>query len=474
MSSFLTGFEGQWRRPADDYKTAVRTYLVAVDTNVLLELYRFTPDARHELLRALQALGDRLWVPHQVVTEYYGRRFDAVKEHIDLYSRVPKSLRELREKALQEIHTFAKRCSLSPEDKARLVEPVSEAFERVTDEISKLHGEFDLSVEEMVADDRILNSLAELLDGKTGEGFSSDESGQLLQEFKSRAQEKIPPGYKDAGKSDNAHGDFFLWEQLIRESERRGVDVLLVTNDAKEDWVKRQAGLIVGARPELIAEMRKRSGKDLLISQLAPFLQVVKEELGAAVSPSTVEQARGLEKEAAEPRIDDEEVDHLLERIIQGNVEGPSLRGLPYLRRADMERDLDRFEDALQILRNSDPSHWEMLYRLQRPTAFRTRLAHEIGAVAFSDAPAVQEDPAAALKEQIRATMAERDAAREAELRHSRDETAHDDTSMDEEYRQDRARRLRNYRMSLDEKLEDYMRRANELWEARRSDRGGQ
>ncbi|MFB7363267.1 PIN-like domain-containing protein, partial [Streptomyces hydrogenans] len=91
-SSFLAGFEGMWRRPLSDYEKGVKEYLVTLDTNVLLNLYRFTPQARNELLSVLRTLQDRLWVSHQVTKEYYSRRMTAVNEHISLYTSVPKVL----------------------------------------------------------------------------------------------------------------------------------------------------------------------------------------------------------------------------------------------------------------------------------------------------------------------------------------------------------------------------------------------
>lgn len=56
---------GAFRTPAGEDFTAVLTSgLVVPDANVLLNLYRYTEQARKDLLRALGALGDRLWVPH--------------------------------------------------------------------------------------------------------------------------------------------------------------------------------------------------------------------------------------------------------------------------------------------------------------------------------------------------------------------------------------------------------------------------
>ncbi|MGW4433814.1 PIN domain-containing protein [Streptomyces tendae] len=294
MSTFLAGFDGLWARPVDDYKEAVKSYLIVLDTNVLLELYRFTPQARQELLDVLAQLDNRLWVPHQVVREYHNRRFEAVREHLNLYTSIPDSLRTLRNKALQEVQNLAKRCSMNDADKKLLTAPINEAFDKVTSEIQRHSDAFDLSLAKVVRNDPILSSLAQILDGRTGDPFPEEDGEALIEKFQERAAEQIPPGFRDAGKSENSHGDFFVWEQLLREAAQRQTPVLLVTNDVKDDWVKKEAGFVVGARPELLAEFKHRCSNDLLMTQLPHFLGMAKEVLGAAVSQSTMQQAKNV------------------------------------------------------------------------------------------------------------------------------------------------------------------------------------
>ncbi|WP_405636956.1 PIN domain-containing protein [Streptomyces sp. NBC_00117] len=291
MSTFLNSFDGRWRRPTSDYKDAVKNYRIAVDTNVLLELYRFTPKAREELLQVLRHVRGRLWLPNQVAAEYYDRRVSAVKEHLDLYETVPESLSEQERKIIQELSNFAKRCSIGQPAKQRLIEPIEQAFKRVIAEISEHRSSFDLTLETVIDSDPVLKELADIFDGRTGLPFTAEEAQAHLKEAQRRADEKIPPGYKDSGKANNAHGDFFIWEQLISASAAEGHPLLFVTNDAKEDWVRKEAGFTVGARPELVQEFTERCNADFLLIQLGRFLQIAKEELGLSVSESTVAEA---------------------------------------------------------------------------------------------------------------------------------------------------------------------------------------
>ncbi|MDO0936374.1 PIN domain-containing protein [Streptomyces sp. DG2A-72] len=291
MSTFLSAFDGHWRRPSTDYQHAVRSYRISVDTNVLLELYRFTPMAREELLMVLRHLRDRLWIPHQVAKEYYGRRVSAVKEHLTLYDSVPDTLEEHRRKVIQELNTFSKRCSISDSNREKLIKPIEQAFQQAKTEIGKHRDAFDLTLERVIDADPVLAALAEIFAERTGVEFNKEAASKHLREFERRVTERIPPGYKDAGKSENSHGDFFVWEQLLAESAKECEPLLFVTNDAKEDWVRKEAGLLVGARPELVAEFEVRCQSDFLIVQLGRFLQIAKEELGVSVSESTVAQA---------------------------------------------------------------------------------------------------------------------------------------------------------------------------------------
>lgn len=171
-SSFVAEFEGLWRRPLADYRHAIQTYTIAIDTNVLLDLYRFTPKARHELLDLLRKVQERLWVPHQVAKEYFARRIDALKDQLDLYESVPRELKTLHDRAITQVNTFARRCSLSDKDKEALSDPLRKALASVTSEIERHRNSLDLTLAKVASNDPILEALADILDGRTGQSLS--------------------------------------------------------------------------------------------------------------------------------------------------------------------------------------------------------------------------------------------------------------------------------------------------------------
>jgi hypothetical protein len=106
-----------------------------------------------------------------------------------------------------------------------------------------------------------------------------------------RVTDKIPPGYKDRDKSDST-GDYIVWRQLMTEAANRKLPVIFVTDDTKEDWVRREHGLTLGARPELREEMNREAGVPLFMLTTETFLRHAKTYLGTEVSDETVDQAR--------------------------------------------------------------------------------------------------------------------------------------------------------------------------------------
>jgi hypothetical protein len=141
--------------------------------------------------------------------------------------------------------------------------------------------------------DEVLASLETLFDGRVGDPMSPDKLEAARKEAKRRVDHKIPPGYADKDKSDPS-GDYLVWRHLLDEAASRRLPVVLVTDDRKEDWVRREHGLTLGPRPELCEEMSAEAGVMFLLMSTATFLRHAKEYLSASVSPETVDQAREL------------------------------------------------------------------------------------------------------------------------------------------------------------------------------------
>ena len=54
--------------------------LLIVDTNVLLDLYRLSPDSRKDLMKSIDHFKDRVWIPYQVGLEFHRNRESVIKD----------------------------------------------------------------------------------------------------------------------------------------------------------------------------------------------------------------------------------------------------------------------------------------------------------------------------------------------------------------------------------------------------------
>ena len=89
--------------------TAMKTGLVVPDTNVVLNLYRFQSEARDQLFGALEKLGDRLWIPHQVGLEFHRNRISVIAEQEQYLAKMHFDLEESYEALRKKVLAFGGR-----------------------------------------------------------------------------------------------------------------------------------------------------------------------------------------------------------------------------------------------------------------------------------------------------------------------------------------------------------------------------
>ncbi|MFF2185449.1 PIN domain-containing protein [Streptomyces sp. NPDC058155] len=285
-----------------DFTAVLTNGLVAPDANVLLNLYRYTEQARTDLLGALGELGERLWVPHQVIDEFWRNRESVIRDARSTSTNAAQEMSGHTGTAVQTLRTWANRVALSDEDFTDLRDRLTDAFDEVQKKITKVgEGEWQ-SITPDTSADPVIAGLQRALAGRAGAPFSPEELSDLTEVGKVRVKKRIPPGYMDAKKDgDGAVGDFFVWEQLLRAASERGSDVLFVTADAKEDWWRKEHGHNRGPRPELTAELRRRGGGRLFLLSPKQFLEAAAPILQLSLQAGSVEDIERVERIEAEP-----------------------------------------------------------------------------------------------------------------------------------------------------------------------------
>lgn len=294
------GFEGYRTASKEDYRRAFSRGIVVPDANVLLNLYRYADQARRDLLSVLERLGDQLWVPHQVLEEFWRNREIVLRDPRDT-DKVAREMSELRDRAIAHFRAWSNRVSLAADESTTLIDTLRAGFDAVLDGVERFS---DASAADSARDtdnDDVLKRLEPILFGRVGAPMSEEQYSRALSEGLRRVEQREPPGYLDKNKDDQrAAGDYLVWEQVLIEAERRSCDVVFVTNDVKDDWWRREAGEQRGPRLELVAELRRRARTRLFMLRPTILLSLAREVLAVTVHDESVEDADRVDRLLAE------------------------------------------------------------------------------------------------------------------------------------------------------------------------------
>ncbi|MGW0701752.1 PIN-like domain-containing protein [Streptomyces sp. NPDC002867] len=275
--------DGAHRTPLkEDYERVFISGMVVLDTNVLLNLYRSNERTRQDTLAVLTKLRDRLWVPHQVLTEFWrNREQKSVRHHHSTKAKeTSAALDKARRSAQDAVERWMKDVRLKEDEE--VTQQIHDGLGVLTQSLDLLREVIDGQAERDALagtaethTDPVLTELEPLLRGCIGEPLPADEYDKAVQEAAKRADEEIPPGYEDFRNKppEQAAGDYLLWVQLLKEAAQRDGDVLLVTGDVKKDWWQpRDMDIQARPRAELVVELREHAGSNLYMLTPAELL----------------------------------------------------------------------------------------------------------------------------------------------------------------------------------------------------------
>jgi PIN like domain len=287
----------------DDYRAVLTSGLVVLDTSALLNLYRYHAKTREELVQVLRRLRGRVWVPDHAMYEFFEGRLGVIDNRAKELRQAIDRLNGYGAELEQVIRTWANRVSLPQEQTAELIEaglqPASTSIASLVDKIREISVDNAFEHADDTAKDPVIAALNEILVNGVGEPLPDDELQEVKKAARKRSDDKIPPGWKDADKSENPEGDYLIWYQTLQEAKRRGTDVLFVTGDVKEDWWRRERGELKGPLPALMQELRAIAGVRLYMLRPASLLAHAGAALGIEVSSESVKDAERVSTQAA-------------------------------------------------------------------------------------------------------------------------------------------------------------------------------
>lgn len=297
LGGLMSSFRGYYRPTMEARVEAFRSGLVIFDANALLDLYRFVPPARSEFLELIRSIKDRIFIPYQIAHEFHVRRIDAVAGRALEFENQRHRLDEIRGQVRGFIRQISQRAHAEQERVRELIATSESALDDVNAFLDVMASGYDLDPDTLATSpsDPIISELAEILDGRV----ATEPSGEVLaadrEEAQRRIHAKLPPGFADKAKGDDAAGDYLWWAEVVRyASETSPKAVIIVSNDIRKgDWVYERRGFRIGPDPRLVSEMNDASGAELYWATTSEFLADLSDALGSdAVSDSTLEEAR--------------------------------------------------------------------------------------------------------------------------------------------------------------------------------------
>ncbi|WP_157553294.1 PIN-like domain-containing protein [Jiangella gansuensis] len=298
LSSLRELFLSYYSPTRQELRDVLLDGIISVDTNVLLDLYRYTPSARAELINLFSAFGERLFIPYTVAKEYQEGRLGAVLDHLGEYDDARGHLEAARERAVSALNFLAKRRSFRRDEFELELSRLDSAFRAAERRVAALASDYDLDPEGLIDSDPIRKSLEPIFNGKVGRPLNPAAEQAHRELFGSENRTEVLPGDSDAKRKPiaRAANDYLIWNELKVEVARRGKPILFVTSDDKADWVGRERGRTERPRRELVEEMLRDCGVRPYMMQPAKFLELSREALDVAVSPGTVEEASASEQ----------------------------------------------------------------------------------------------------------------------------------------------------------------------------------
>lgn len=306
MKTLFKGFN----QPSDaELKHLWDNAIFIFDTNVLTNLYRYQASTRETLLKVMEQLSDRVWIPYHVALEYQRNRLNVIhdqhKKFEDTKNTVKKAVDSLNQ-SLSNLQLKKRHSHINPD---KLIHGISS----LTDDFYQELNHLERDSLKIGSEDHLLKRLEELFEGKTGDIPTYDFIKSIDNEGKKRFENSIPPGYKDRDKakqSDNLftfggieyqrhYGDLIVWKQIISHVNNNAIKHLIfVTDDNKEDWWQITKGKTIGFRPELVDEIYRKTTLDNFHAyNTESFLNRANLHLDNLISKDAIEEVKLVSKD---------------------------------------------------------------------------------------------------------------------------------------------------------------------------------
>ena len=260
-------------------------YIIVPDTNVLLNLYRYSPDFSEFGLQCLTEVVESLYLPATVRLEF-GKHckaaFAAMEKKIENIGQgTEKQVKSARAKILSSCDQLKRLQFEGIDDLHRELATLLDELEVATKEFFEERKGLQLSSRYWNGSDKVMELVQKIEEyDHVLPSPSQEEVFKWCEEGQNRYKKEIPPGFKDAKNKDGVrkYGDLIIWKELLKFAREQKKDIILITDDVKADWWETQNNQRV-FHSMLIDEFKK-TGRNIIAFESQEFYTVVSDEYG--------------------------------------------------------------------------------------------------------------------------------------------------------------------------------------------------
>lgn len=276
----------------DEIKSIWEDCIFSFDTNVLLNLYRYTEATRDKFFEVLENLKENSILTHQAGYEYHKNRLVTINSQQKAYDNLTGFFSKKCNEIESELNNYKKHSYLQT---GSISKKINKTFKKIGKDINELKKNHP----ELINDDEIKDFLTNLFQGRITSAYDHDRLTQIYKEGKERYEKEIPPGYKDfkhkkESDENSLYGDLIIWKQIIDYTKDSKKPIIFVTDDLKEDWWYKFNGKTISPRPELLKEFSDETEQKILIYNADSFLSYAKEQMGADIDDTILDEIKTL------------------------------------------------------------------------------------------------------------------------------------------------------------------------------------
>ncbi len=280
-------FPGYYRKTEEELKQIWENGIIMFDTNVLLNLYRYSEATRNTILELIKKLSNQIYLPHQAALEYNRNRYEVIVEQEKTYNDFLNKIEQIQE----DLQSTNK----PPFFSDKVDKELNSVLNDVTSEVKNSIKEYC----DYLKEDPIYDIISELFQNRITIPFTQKELDLIFKEGEERFKNDIPPGFEDKKNKEGnrKYGDLVLWKQVILKAKELKKDVILVTDERKIDWWwKIKDGRTMGPRQELVEEIKKEANVNFHMYSSERFLSYWQTYLKEKINQKAIEEIQAMKQ----------------------------------------------------------------------------------------------------------------------------------------------------------------------------------